>query len=355
MGIPRCTYDVDEGNVMIHFNYYFHTDSNNNILRIYVAWSIVIIQVGVWDQPNNVSGPSIHQDWPDPDNHLQVRLYHLFLSSLSFFRRSNISSGLSILLVLSKSTVFIRLFNFSIIWSRSASSRACRSDLLTNPFDLSRSIFLPSTPLFNMTDAPTLNRRRGKPALTKRWKFDAEGGGRDSRDAAPAFLGVGWTNLYCSWNDLRDDVDADEGGGVTGCAGCILSVIVTVLLMLVHLHSSSSVISHRQMKKWRWLDGRRKEGRGGKEVAGRELQGRSKRSKQIINKKIRKILNNDHSIRVFLAGASSASERKPKNSLRQSQSNESSLRQTKSKWETRYRRRPTVSQSPHLHCQSVGC
>jgi len=49
-----------------------------------------------------------------------------------------------------------------------------------------------------MTDAPTLNRRRGKPALTKRWKFDAVGGGRGSRDDALGVLGLGWTNLYCS-------------------------------------------------------------------------------------------------------------------------------------------------------------
>ncbi len=60
-----------------------------------------------------------------------------------------------------------------------------------------------------MTEAPTLNRRRGKPALTNRWKFDAEVGSGDSRDAAaPGFL----ANLYCSWNVLRDD-PAVEGGG----------------------------------------------------------------------------------------------------------------------------------------------
>ena len=88
--------------------------------------------------------------------------------------------------------------------------------MLTNPLDLSRSIFFPSTPLFNMTDAPTLNRRRGKPALTNRWKFDAEGGSDDSRDAAaPGFL----ANLYCSWNVLRAD-PAVEGGDDAGCAGC---------------------------------------------------------------------------------------------------------------------------------------
>ncbi len=81
-----------------------------------------------------------------------------------------------------------------------------------------------------MTDAPTLNRRRGKPALTNRWKFDAEVGSDDSRDAAaPGFL----ANLYCSWNVLRDD-PAVEGGGDAGCAGCCrLSGIIVVLGPLV--------------------------------------------------------------------------------------------------------------------------
>ena len=69
--------------------------------------------------------------------------------------------------------------------------------LLTKPFAFSLSKFLPSTAFFKTYDAPTLNRRNGKPALMKRWKLD--GCSEDLTVLPPTSFVIFAvrTNLYC--------------------------------------------------------------------------------------------------------------------------------------------------------------
>ena len=169
--------------------------------------------------------------------HLHARLCHLFLSSLSFFLRSNISSGRSIRFVLSKSCFFHFLFNFSIMSSFSESNLAWRSDLLTSPLDLSRSMFFPSTALFNTREAPTLNKRNGSPAFTKRWKLE---GCCICEDAflTPAAVG---RNLYCSWNDFSDDDGVDFGSLILSDVAPIISTEISwVLGAILNLYRTTS-------------------------------------------------------------------------------------------------------------------
>lgn len=118
--------------------------------------------------------------------HLQARRCHRLRRSRSIFLRSSISSGRSILLVLSKSLAMVRLI-LSSISSCSRSIRACRSDLDVAPLTASRSLFLPSMASLSTYEAPTLKRMRGIPALTKRWP--PGGGLLGGRAAAAAEAG----------------------------------------------------------------------------------------------------------------------------------------------------------------------
>ena len=78
---------------------------------------------------------------------------------------------------------------------------------------MSRSIFLPSKALLRTREAPTLKRRKGRPALMKRWKLvGCCGIGRAFLAVFSGFFVVS-TNLYCSLNALSASDEEGGGGG----------------------------------------------------------------------------------------------------------------------------------------------